>query len=182
MNRIACYAGQALVYGLLAGLIGYFSSHPVWSPFGPEQGLIKISFSHAGQPVKPCRRRSPEELAGMPPNLQYALDCPRERSPVTVVVELDGREVLHKVLPPTGLRRDGAATLYARLPVAAGRHHLTLKLADSAREPGFRYQTRREIELAPATVFVIGFDPGRGGFLFQGPADAGGAGTLPRAG
>ncbi len=174
MRRLWCYGGQLAVYGALAGLIGYFSQQPRWSPHPPGSALIKISFSHAGEPVRPCRRRSAEELARLPANLRLPLDCPRQRAPVTVVVELDGQQVLRQDLPPTGLHDDGAATLYERLPVPAGAHRITLKLHDSVRSPPFKYRQSFDLQLAPAQVLVIGFDPGRGGFLLQRPAAAAG--------
>jgi len=37
------------------------------------------------------------------PNMRIRKDCPRERSNVTVELEMDGKQLYHVVLPPTGL-------------------------------------------------------------------------------
>jgi hypothetical protein len=126
------YAGQALAYGLFVGIVGYFSSAPAYVHLDPELALIKLSFSHAGQTRGECRRRTDEELARLAPNMRTPYDCPRERSPITVALELDGKPLYAAELPPTGFTRDGASTVYQRFPVAAGTHRLRARLKDNS--------------------------------------------------
>ncbi len=83
-------AGQVVLYALFAATIGFFSSYPRYRHLAHDQALLKLSFSHPGQLVSECRRRTQEELAALPPNMRNPLDCPRERSPVTVQLALDG--------------------------------------------------------------------------------------------
>lgn len=167
MHKIASLAGQALLYALFAATIGYFSSHPHYRQLPPDEALLKLSFSHPGQLKQECRKRTPEELAALPPNMRAPLDCPRERSPVTVELALDGTLLARRVVAPSGLHRDGPSTVYARFPVRAGEHRLSVKLGDSERAPGFNYVRDEELELEPGQVVVVDFNAQKGGIVIQ---------------
>ncbi len=166
-KSILQYLGQALFYGLFVAIIGYFSVAPAYVHFPSDQALIKVSFSHAGQPLEECRVRSAEELEKLPPNMRVPTQCGRERSPVTFELELDGKPVYRVELPPRGLSRDGASTVYQRFPVPAGRHHLRARLKDSARVPDFNYTKEADVTVAPGQVFVVDFNARSGGFIFK---------------
>lgn len=159
--------GQWVLYGAFAAAIGYFATAPAYVRLAPDQALIKLSFSHAAAPLGECRERTPQELAQLPPNMRAPLICPRERSPVELELALDGRTLLRTSLPPRGWQRDGAATLYQTYAVPAGRHRLRVRLKDDARLSDFNYVREEEIALAPGQVFVVDFDPRRGGFVFK---------------
>jgi len=130
VKKIMQYSGQGLFYGLFAVVIGYFSAAPAYVHFPPGQALIKASFSHAGQPLEECRIRTAEELEKLPPNMRIPMLCERERSPVRFELEMDGKVIYRAELPPRGLSRDGASTVYQRFPVPAGKHHLRARLKD----------------------------------------------------
>ena len=166
-KKIMQYSGQAVFYGLFVAVIGYFSTAPAYVHFPPDQALIKVSFSHAGQPLEECRVRTAEELEKLPPNMRVPMQCGRERSPVVFELELDGKPVYRAELPPAGLSRDGVSTVYQRFPVPAGRHHLRARLKDSVRVPDFNYVKEADVELAPAQVFVVEFSARTGGFIFK---------------
>ena len=100
--------------------IGFFSGYPRYRHLAHDQALLKLSFSHPGQLVSECRRRTQEELAALPPNMRNPLDCPRERSPVSVRLALDGNVLAEREIAPAGLSRDGSSTIYARFPVPPG--------------------------------------------------------------
>ena len=167
MVRVLRAIGQVLLYGVFAGAIGYFSLRPAYQPMAPDQALIKLSLSHAARPVGECRMRTKEELAQLPPNMRAPEVCPRERSPVTIELDLDGKTVYRAVLPPTGYARDGAARLYLRFPVQAGVHHLRVRLGDNVRVTGYTYAREGSVKLVPGQVFVIDFNAHRGGFVFK---------------
>ena len=167
MKNIFRYSGQAALYVLFMGVIGYFSTSPAYVHFPPDQAMIKASFSHAGEPKEECHTRTAAELAALPPNMRVAMQCARERSIVIFELEIDGKPAFRRELVPAGLSRDGASTLYHRFPVTAGPHHLRAKLKDSARVADFNYVREADVTLAPAQVFVVDFDPRRGGFVFK---------------
>jgi hypothetical protein len=162
------YAGQALAYAAFAALLGFFATAPAYDPVDPGMAMVKLSFIHVGQRKGECRRLSPEELAQLPPNMRQPLDCPRERLPVTVEIDLDGRLLLRREIPASGLAHDRASSVYRKFTVAPGRHRLAARLRDSARAEGFDYERAADIELKPRQNFVVDFRAEAGGFTFHG--------------
>jgi hypothetical protein len=166
MKQALRIAAQLALYVPLMALIGYFSTEPRFAVIGEDEALVRLSFIHAAQRKAPCRSRSAEELAKLPPNMRAPLDCPRERSPLLVELEVDGEVVLRREVAPSGLQRDGNATVYHRLPLPAGKHRLVAKLRD---RPGddFNYVKDETVELAPGSALLIDFVAAKGGFLFR---------------
>lgn len=156
---------QLALYVPLMAILGYFSTEPRFSVVGPDEALVRVSFIHATERKEKCRERSPEELAKLAPNMRASLDCPRERTPLAVEIELDGRTVLSRVVEPSGLKKDGNAVVYQRLTVPAGRHRIVARLRD---RPGdaFNYVREATVELAAGRVLLIDFNAERGGFAF----------------
>jgi len=167
MDRLLRYAGQTALYALFAATVGYFSTSPRYQHLRPGEALLRLSFSHPGKIKADCRQRTPEELAKLPANMRAPLDCPRERSPVTVRVELDGAELVHETFAPSGLSRDGASTGYRRVPIAAGRHRVRVQFNDDARVGGFNYERDRIVDAAAGQVVLIDFAAERGGVLIR---------------
>lgn len=166
MANLPRYLAQAVFYAAFVAAIGYFSNSPRYEHLPPGEALIKLSFSHAGARREACHERTPEELAKLAPNMRAQTVCPRERVPVTVEVALDGKPLFRIVAPPSGLAKDGASTVYRRVPVPAGTHRIAARLSDV---PGgeFNHAGDKAIDLAPGQVLVIDFDAGKGGFLFR---------------
>ena len=161
------WLGQLLLYGLFAGVIGVFSHWPSYHPLGSNEALIKLSFTHSGKPVGDCRAPSAAEQARLPPNMRAPMVCPRERSPVTVEVDLDGRPALQRTAPPSGLSKDGASAVYQRLVVPAGERRIAVRLKDDVRASGFAHQREAVVTLRPAQVLVIDFDAEKGGITLR---------------
>ncbi len=161
------WIGQALLYGVFALIIGVFSHWPTYRHLADDEALIKLSFTHAAQRVDECRKLTKEELAKLPPNMRTPMKCGRERSPIVVEVDLDGKPAIRHVAQPSGLSRDGASSVYRRLTVQAGTHTIAVRLNDNARKTGFDYESEKTVTLAPAQILVIDFDPQRGGITFR---------------
>lgn len=157
MAELPKYLGQALLYAAFALFIGIFSNWPPYHQLQPDQALIKLSIKHHGKLVAECRQRSAEELAKMPPNMRQAMDCKRERSPVAVEVDIDGRRAFSHLAEASGIAKDGASTLYQRFVVGAGAHALAVRVNDDARVTGFNYHREETLTLAPGKVLVIDF-------------------------
>jgi hypothetical protein len=166
-DRLLRYAGQAALYALFAAAVGHFSTSPRYQHLRPGEALLRLSFSHSGKIKADCRRRTPEELAKLPANMRAPLDCPRERSPVVVRVELDDAELVHETFTPSGLSRDGASTGYRRLPIAAGWHQVRVGFNDDVRASGFNYERDRIIDVAAGQVVLIDLLPERGGVVIR---------------
>ncbi len=165
MFKPVAIVGQIVLYGAFAAFIGYFATSPKYRQIADDVALIKLSISHLGD--RECRKRTPEELAKLPPNMRAPLDCPRERSDIKFEVDLDGQLLFSTVMHPTGLYKDGVSTVYRRFEVPAGKHHLAVRMNDKIVNPGFNFSKADEVELKPAQVLVIDFNPDRGGLFFK---------------
>jgi hypothetical protein len=166
MKRALQIAAQLALYVPLMALIGYFSTAPRFSALGPDEALLRLSFIHAAERRQPCRERPAEELAKLAPNMRAALDCPRERAVLLLELEIDGAIALRREVPPSGVQRDGNATVYHRLPLPAGRHRIAVRMRDRP-GAGFNHVGEASVELAPGAVLLIDFSKARGGFVFR---------------
>lgn len=156
------WLGQVVLYGLFAAFIAVFSHWPVYHPLDADEAVLKVSFIHHGERVEPCRPYTQDELAKMPRNMRTPMKCGRERVPVAIEVDLDGRTILSQIAPPSGLSRDGASSVYHRLDLPAGEHRIVVRMRD---QPGDAFNHTREatLKLVPAQVLVIDFDAEKGG-------------------
>ena len=166
VNRWLSYPLQALCYAAFVAVVGHFSTSPPYVHLSPGDALVKLSFQHAGQRKVACRERSAEELAKLAPNMRAAQVCERERAPVAVEVEMDGKPLFAVIAPPTGLSRDGASTVYRRATVPAGEHRFVARLKDTVAGE-FTFVGDRAIDLEPGRVLVIDFDAKEGGWVFR---------------
>jgi hypothetical protein len=168
MTKPMQYIGQGLFYALFMGVIGYLSTFPTYTHLPPDETLIKLSFRHAGQHVGECRERTPEEIAKLPAYQRKggATVCPRGRADVVVELEMDGKQLYHEALRPTGLAHSSNSNIYRRIPVKAGIHTLKARLKD---HPGDDYNFTHEeaVDLAPGRILVIDFKAATGGFIFR---------------
>jgi hypothetical protein len=161
----ARYFLQLLAYAAFAAVIGYFSTAPAYRQLADDEAVVKLSFSHSAQLKEVCRERSEAELAKLAPNMRNKMDCPRERVNVAVELDMDGKPLYRIDTPPSGLRKDGAATVYRRLAVPAGRHHFGARMADGP-DGKFEHHHEATIDLAPGQVLIVDFLTGSGGFVF----------------
>jgi len=162
-GRLIAQIVSFILFGLM---LGYFSNTPSYTYHDPEMALMMVSFSHSSERKEECRRFTPEEIAATAANMRRPMDCKRERVPVYVEVMLDGKNLLSKSYNPTGLAKDGSASIYERLSVEPGEHRLIVKLRDSGREAGFDYESDTVITIEPKELFVIDFRKELGGFYF----------------
>jgi hypothetical protein len=158
-------AAQLALYAPLMALLAYFSTGPRFAVVAPGEALVRVSFIHATERRQACRQRSEAELAKLAPNMRAALDCPRERAPLLVELEIDGRVLLRREVQPSGLRRDGNAVVYQRMALPAGRHRVVARLRDRA-EGDFNHVRDEIVHLAAGRVLIIDFNAAQGGFVF----------------
>lgn len=168
MNKLLQYMGQGLFYALFMGAIGFFSTSPAYTHLPPDETLIKLSFRHAGQPVGECRERTEEEVAKLPMYQRKGGTkvCPRGRSDVVVELEMDGKQLYHVVLRPSGWAHSSNANIYRRIQVKAGLHTLKARLSDRAGND-FNYMHEETVNLVPGRIMVIDFKAATGGFIFK---------------
>ena len=158
---------QILAYGLFVLAASVFSAWPALELLQPGQGMVSLTFSHAGQRLGECRHLTQQEMDQLPPNMRQPTDCPRERRPVEITFQADGQLLYREVLQPSGIWNDGESTVYARFPLEAGRRRLFIGMNDSGRSEGFDYELEAAVELAPEQHVVVEFDSDRGVFIFR---------------
>ncbi len=165
MIKPTAIVGQIILYGAFAAFIGYFATSPTYHQIPDDTALIKLSINHLGD--RECRKRTPEELEKLPRNMRAPMECPRERSDIILEVDIDGQTALRTVMHPTGIAKDGIATIYKRFEVKAGEHMLSVRMSDNVTQPGFKFVKEGKVTLKPAQVLVIDFNPDKGGLFFQ---------------
>jgi ferredoxin/coenzyme F420-reducing hydrogenase delta subunit len=162
--------GAALAAALVAGFVGCFATMPAYTYLARDHALLKLSFSHAGQPLKPCRRYTHEELTNTRFSERSATSCERGRWPVYVEFDLNGQPLHRGLHRPAGLWDDGPSSVYERFDIPAGRHVLEARLRDDGAAEGFTFTARKVVDIAPGQNFVVEFQAAEGGFVFDGAA------------
>ena len=163
MNKLT----QLVLYAAFAAFIGYLSVAPPYRYADPGVASVKLSLSHAADRIAECVKLTPDEINARARRGEPLSECERERLPLTVEIDIDGDTVLHVTAAPSGLWSDGPAPVYERFDVAAGRHTITARLRDSAREQGWDYEHTETRELRPGRYFTIRFRAENGGFAFR---------------
>lgn len=164
MNKVRRIIGQVIAYTFFMGFIGYFSSAPDWNHSRADEAMVKVSIRHPGKIVGECRNLSEAEMDKLPPNMKVIQECPRERSPVTVLIDMNGEIVFESTAKPSGLQKDGVSTFYGRFNVPAGEHQIKAVLRDDANAMESSYESIDRVDLSPRQVLVIDF---KDGFIFK---------------
>ena len=162
----ARWLAQAAAAIAICAPIAAFATYPSWRQLPPATAVVRVSFSHAAPKVVACAKLTPAELAALKPNMRREVGCPRERWPVYLELERNGKIVYQGTHAAAGLWQDGPVHFYQRFDVPAGPQRLTVRMRDSGASQGFDYVASRDVELVPEQGFVIDFDQ-RSGFTFR---------------
>ncbi len=166
-NPAVRYLLQAVNLFLFIALIAAFSSGPTVRQLEEGMAVITLAFGHAGEPVRACHKRTPEELAALAPNMRAPMDCPRERSIIKVELLMDGELIHNIVAPPPGAFKDQGVDVYENVTVPEGHHEFTVRMNDDAQTEGFTYSNNYSVNLAPAQLLFIDFSQQKNGFIFN---------------
>jgi quinol-cytochrome oxidoreductase complex cytochrome b subunit/coenzyme F420-reducing hydrogenase delta subunit len=155
-------AGTALALGLAAGTTAVLAAAVPWRQLGADEAVIRLSIRHSTAPKVACKPLTPQQMAERKPSMRRPVDCPRERWPVYLELERDGRLLYRGIHPPSGLWDDGVATAHRAFRVPAGPQAITVRMRDSGRRAGFDHVRSGAVELAAGQNFVIEFGAGEG--------------------
>ena len=158
---------QTLNYAVFMGLVWYFSFMPSYVRLAPDESMITLSLSHAGELVEECRRMSQEEMAELPPNMRLPVECPRERSPVSIEILMDDKPIINEVVDPPGLYKDQGVDIYRSIKVPAGDYRLEVRMNDSVRAEGLTHRHEQSVSLVPAQLLVIQFHGSTNEFVIR---------------
>lgn len=167
MPRTSQLIAQAIAYAAFAAAVGYLSASPTYQHADTDEAMISLVVSHPTQRIGECRKMSQEELAEVALNMRKAEECPRGRHHLYIELLLDDELLYRGAARPTGLWKDGPASIYGKFPAAAGEGVLTVRMRDSGRDAGFDYERSDRITLAPRQNFVVDYTALHG-FGFDG--------------
>lgn len=157
--------GLFVVLAAVTTFAAAFSDAPAYRQIPADTGVIKFSFSHSA--ARECRRRTPEELAKLPPNMRRPLDCPRGRRGIFAELKIDDVVVFSEELPPSGFAKDGPSQVYRRFTVPAGTRTVAARLRDTPRETGFDHERVETVTVKPGQSLALDFRPEHGGFIWR---------------
>lgn len=160
-------AGQIVVMTAVLAAVAALADWPRYHPIPAQSAIVKLSFTHGSNRQAECRRRTPEELAKLPPNMRNPLECPRRRGSVYVELDIDGETIYRALLPPAGISGDGPARVYQPFLVSAGAHTIAVRMRDTPRSEGYDYEKSGDVTLAADQNFVVDFRPEAQGFVFR---------------
>ena len=160
-------AGQFVIIVALFAGVAWLSDRPVYRQIPENSGIIMLTFVHGADRKGECRRRTPEEIAKLAPNMRQVQDCPRVRRSLYVELDIDGRKIYQADLPPTGIAGDGPSRVYQRFVMPAGKYDVAVRMRDTARTDGFDHERRGTVDFAPSQMFVIDYRPESGEFIFR---------------
>lgn len=159
---IARFLVLAAVFAGAAAL----SNRPVHRALPEGVGVLTLSFHHGADRSALCRPATAEELAKLPPNMRQPLICPRERPPIRIELDIDGRRAFEADVPPSGIGGDGPSRVHERFVLPAGDHEIAVRMRDRADEE-FSWRSERTVRIDPAGHRVIDFRAAGGGFVFH---------------
>jgi hypothetical protein len=167
MIKMLRICGQALVITALFAGVATFADWPVYRQIPQGSGIVMLSFVHGSDRRAECRRLSPEEIARLAPNMRKVEDCPRQRRPIYVELDLDGRSIFRAQLPPSGIAGDGPSRVYQRFVLPAGSYEIAVRMRDTPRQEGFDHERTGHISLTADQMFVIDYRSATNEFVFH---------------
>ncbi len=158
---------QIFNYSLFMGLVWYFSLYPTYHQLDKDQSLITFTLGHVGKHVDECRRLTQEELLKLAPNMRKPMECSRERSSITMELQMDGEVIFNKTAMPLGLFKDQGIDIYHNIKVPAGKHRLLAWLNDDVNVDGPIYKLEQDVDLKPEQHVIVEFISGAGQFTIK---------------
>ena len=166
MREAVMLAGRFAVLALVASGAAALSNGPTHRSLPDGVGVLTLSFGHGADRKAACRPATAEELAALPPNMRRKEICPRERPPIRVELDIDGRAAFQADVPPSGIAGDGPSRVHRSFTLPAGAHTVSVRMRDRPGD-GFTWEASRTVEIAAADHRVIDFRPEAGGFVFH---------------
>lgn len=158
----------AIMFFMIAPVL-YISSAS-YSFYSPKQAALKVAFKHIGRRIADCSeadliktegeryRKLLKDTRQVQMNIAKLANCPRERHPVVVEIEMDGRSILKKAYSPTGFKKDMASYIYEEFLIEPGKHTLSARLYDKGLDAGPAYTLEDKMDIKPAEIKLIRVD------------------------
>lgn len=124
-GRTRWLVGLVMALGFTGLTVG-LAELPYLAPTPPPE--LVVSLRAAGKATEMCQRRTPEELAALPPHKRVAEVCERGRGDVRLVVTVDGVLVHDQRYGPGGAFGDGLSNAVIAVPIREGEHEVEVSL------------------------------------------------------
>jgi coenzyme F420-reducing hydrogenase delta subunit len=138
--------------GVMAGSQWRYAS-PV--PRGSE---LVVTFKHPGQVSEHSREVSKEELERTPVHMRRARVYERARAPVRMRVLVDGRTLIERTYPATGLWHDGNSVAVETIAVPVGAHAVEVAIGDTHDLHEWSHQMSQRLDFTSERRRVVSFD------------------------
>ncbi|TAK46926.1 MAG: hypothetical protein EPO23_14870 [Xanthobacteraceae bacterium] len=160
-------AGQFAVIVALFLAVSSFANWPTYRQFPQGSTVVLLTFVHSADRKAECRQLTAQEIEKLPPNMRRVQSCPRNRRPIYVEMDLGGRPIFRKNLPPSGIASDGPSRVYQRFIVPAGKYEVAVRMRDTPRTEGFDHMRTDTVTLVPDQTFVVDYSSERSDFVFH---------------
>lgn len=160
MAKAKRYLAQALLYALFFLPLVWFTDQPKHRHLDEGLAELKIAVRHAGATIGACSPVAAGTYTALPGDKQRPDICPRERSPLKIELLMDGETLYRATVPASGLHADGVSSIYRRFTVAAGQHHLQLRMNDNVAVEEYAWVLEQDVHLLPTQVMVASFKEG----------------------
>lgn len=158
-------AARLVVLTLVFMGVAALSNRPTYHSLPDGAGVLTLSFGHGADRRAACRKATPEELAKLPPNMRRPDICPRDRPPIRVEFDIDGKRMFEADVPPSGIAGDGPSRVHRRFVLPAGSYDIAVRMRERP-EGDFPWHAERTIRIEPGANRVIDFRTNAGGFVF----------------
>ncbi len=165
MREALKMAARFAVLALLFMGVAALSNRPLHRSLPDGVGALTLSFSHGADRSAACRPATEEEMAKMPPNMRRPQICPRDRPPIRVELDIDGKRMFEADVPPSGIAGDGPSRVHQRFLLPEGDHEVAVRLREQA-DGDFAWHAERTVRIDPGANRVIDFRVAGGGFVF----------------
>ena len=165
-----------LVALLATAALGALSRVPYTARLGTD-AYVRLAWRSRGERVETCRHLSPEELARLPAHMRREEECEGHILPYRLDVMLDGVVVVRDSVASKGARADRPLYVFREIPVAPGRHRLSVTFSRlGAIPPGEqergalpeRLDLDAEVTLGPREVTLVTYDEDRRKLVLRG--------------
>ncbi len=124
-----------------------------------DKALVVMTFKYRSSPVKKAKTTYSKLK-----HMQAIKNIAIERSPIDVVLLMDGKPLLKKRYNPRGMRRDSSIYVYEEFMIKPGKHNFELRVVETAHPEKVKKFSLNSL-LKPATSLAVTYNEEKGFFV-----------------
>ncbi|HEY6110856.1 MAG TPA: hypothetical protein VIV56_18285 [Gemmatimonadales bacterium] len=109
-----------------------------FTPYTAERdvgAIVRFAWRARGERVNECRRRTPDELAKLPPHMRQEEVCEGRVLPYRLAVTLDGAAAVNQLIHGAGAKEDRPLYVFQDLVVSPGSHRVAVSFTREGAAP-----------------------------------------------